>query len=142
MILALRARPELWRFVKFLVVGVINTAFGWIVYGLLLRVGGLPWQVALALAYVIGVLWNFATHARLVFRTRGLSRLPAYILAYAAIFLVNRWLLGLLIGAGLSELWAQALLLPAMAVLAFFLIAYVLTGRIPLVRRSGQGGPG
>lgn len=136
MILALRTRPELWRFVKFLIVGVVNTAFGWVVYAILLRLGGLSWQISLALAYVVGVLWNFGTHARLVFMTRSFARLPAYILAYVGVFLLNKWMLSLLIGTGLSELWSQALLLPLMAILTFFLISFVLTDRIPLVTKS------
>ncbi|MCV2870696.1 GtrA family protein [Defluviimonas sp. WL0050] len=140
MILALQERPGLWRFVKFLFVGVVNTAFGWVIYALLLRIGGLPWQLSLALAYVIGVMWNFITHARIVFKTKGFGRLPAYILAYVAAFALNKWVLSLLIAAGLSELWSQALLLPPMAIVTFFLISYVLTDEIPLVTgRRGRG---
>ena len=54
MILALQSRPDLWRFVKFLFVGVINTAFGFAAYAILLW-AGLPPQPALALSYVMGV---------------------------------------------------------------------------------------
>ena len=137
MILALRSRPDLWRFVKFLFVGVRNTVFGFAVYAALLRVAGLPWQWALALSYVIGVLWNFGTHGRIVFGTRGLSRLPAYVGAYVALFFLNRWALAATIAAGLSDLWAQALLVLPMAMVAFVLVSVVLTGRLPF--RGGRG---
>ncbi|OYX45551.1 MAG: hypothetical protein B7Z02_00915 [Rhodobacterales bacterium 32-67-9] len=136
MIVALRSRPDLWRFLKFLVVGVANTAFGFAVYAVLLRLFGLPWQWALALSYVLGVLWNFATHGRLVFGTQGLSRLPAYVLAYVLLFFLNKWVLRALIAAGLSELWAQALLVFPMAMVAFVFVSLALTGRLPFAKGS------
>lgn len=136
MIVALRSRPDLWRFVKFLFVGVLNTAFGFFVYAVFLRLFGLPWQWALAFSYVLGILWNFATHGRIVFGTRGLGRLPAYVGAYLLLFFLNRWALKTAIGAGLSELWAQALLVLPMAMVAFVLVSYVLTGRLPFTKGS------
>lgn len=136
MILALRSRPELWRFVKFLVVGVANTAFGFAVYAVLLRLFGLPWQWALALSYVLGVLWNFGTHGRIVFGTQGFRRLPAYVLAYVALFFLNKWVLRAAIDAGLSELWAQALLVLPMAMVAFVFVSLALTGRLPFAKGS------
>ncbi|MGL4280641.1 MAG: GtrA family protein [Albidovulum sp.] len=137
MIAALQARPGLWRFVKFLIVGLLNTAVGWVIYAVLLRLLGLPWQIALGLAYVLGVIWNFFTHARWVFETRGFSRLPAYILAYVAVFLTNKWTLAQMIGLGFSELWAQAILLLPMAMLTFVLISAALTSDWP--PRFGRG---
>lgn len=138
MIVALRSRPDLWRFVKFLFVGVLNTAFGFAAYAVLLKLFGLPWQWALALSYVLGVLWNFGMHGRIVFGTRGLGRLPAYILAYVSIFLLNRWVLAMLIAAGLSELWAQAILVLPMAMVAFFLVSLALTGALPFGGKTGK----
>jgi putative flippase GtrA len=136
MIAALRARPDLWRLVKFLVVGVLNTAFGFLAYAFFLRLVGLPWQWALILSYACGVLWNFGTHGRIVFGTEGFRRLPLYILAYAAIFLINKAALKAAIAAGLSELWSQAVLVLPMAVVAFFLVSLALTGSLPF---GGKG---
>ncbi len=138
MILALQSRPDLWRFIKFLFVGVLNTAFGWAAYAVLLRFVGLPWQWALGLSYVLGVLWNFGTHGRLVFGAKGFGRLPAYVLAYVVLFFINKWALGSAIAAGLSDLWAQALLVLPMAMLAFVLVSVVLTGRLPFAGPKGD----
>jgi len=135
MIVALRSRPDLWRFVKFLFVGVLNTAFGFAVYAVFLRLAGLPWQWALALSYVLGILWNFGTHGRIVFGTTGLGRLPAYVGAYVALYFLNRWALQGAIAAGLSDLWAQAMLVLPMAMVAFVLVSIVLTGRLPFLGR-------
>lgn len=141
MIAALRSRPDLWRFVRFLAIGVVNTLFGLAVYALLLELAGLPAQAALILAYVVGVLWNYLTHARFVFGASGYRRLPLYCLAYTAIWLVNAGALAALTGAGWRPLPAQALLVLPMALLSFLAISLVLTGRVPfLPRRGGRDG--
>ncbi len=134
MISALHSRPELWRFVKFLFVGVLNTAFGFLAYAFFLRMVHLPWQWALAVSYVFGVLWNFMTHGKIVFRTQGLRRLPLYVLAYVAIYTINKLALHVLIDdLAISDLWAQAIMVLPMAMVAFVLVSLALTGRLPFL---------
>lgn len=138
MILALQSRPGLWRFVKFLFVGVLNTAFGFAAYAALLWIG-LPPQPALALSYVLGVLWNYGTHARIVFGASGYRRLPLYALAYSLLYGLNAGALALMLKTGLAPLWAQAVLVLPMAMLAFVLVSAVLTGAMPFGRRQREG---
>lgn len=126
---ALLSDPK-WAFLRFLVVGVLNTAFGYLLYVLVLAVGLAP-QLALAIAYCGGVAWNYFTHARLVFGTSGVSRLPAYVLAYLALYGVNALGLQVLLGAGLSPFIAQGILVLPAAILAYIAIGRVLTGRFP-----------
>lgn len=123
------------RFLKFLGVGVLNTAFGLGAYWALIFLGFGP-QVALAIAFAMGVVWNFTTHARLVFGTRGYRRLAPYVVAYTLIYAVNAVTLQFFLAAGIGPYLAQALLVLPMAVLSFFLISLVLTGRMPLGRRK------
>lgn len=136
----IKARPHLWRFVKFLFVGVLNTAFGFLAYAFFLRVVHLPWQWALAVSYVFGVLWNFMTHGKIVFRTQGMRRLPLYVLAYVVIYLTNKLALHILIDdVGMSDLWAQGLMVLPMAMVAFVLVSLALTGTLPFsTRRSAR----
>lgn len=124
---ALRAHGEARRFARFLAVGVLNTGVGYGLYALL-HLAGLPPQGALALAFAAGVAWNYLTHARLVFGTRGFRRLPAYVLAYLAIYLGNALALAGLTAAGLPPLLAQAAILPFAAAGAFLLIGRALGG--------------
>lgn len=119
------------RFVRFLAVGVLNTAFGLGLYWLLLALGLGP-QPALALSFAIGVLWNFRTHARLVFDTKGYGRFLPYAGAYGVIYVVNALSLRFLLINGTDKYLAQAILVLPMAVLAFILISKVLTARAPL----------
>jgi putative flippase GtrA len=136
MILALQSRPDLWRFVKFLFVGVLNTAFGFAAYAILLWIG-LPPQPALALSYVMGIIWNYGTHARIVFGAEGYRRLPLYALAYSVLYGLNAVALAAVLKTGLAPLWAQAVLVLPMAMLAFVLVSLVLTGRLPFTGGKG-----
>lgn len=141
MIAHLQSRPALWRFIKFLFVGVLNTAFGFLAYAFFLRIAGLAWQWALPLSYICGVLWNFMTHGKIVFLTHGFGRLPLYVLAYLVIYGLNKLALWLMIEeAGMSDLWAQAIMVFPMAMVAFVLVSLALTGRLPFDRKRGRNG--
>lgn len=127
------------RFARFLAVGVLNTAFGYALYALLIWFGLAP-QPALALSFAIGVMWNYLTHARLVFDQSGYRRVMPYAGAYGLIYLINAVALQATLAAGLSPLAAQALLVLPMAALAFILISLVLTGRMPFLPRPDTEG--
>lgn len=126
--------PETWRFVKFLFVGGLNTLFGYVVFALLV-LAGLEDQTALVIAYFIGVIWNYFTHARLVFDAKGYGQVPAYIAVYVALYALNAGALHLLTSAGLIPLLAQAVILPFAAILSFIFLSKVLTGYFPFQRK-------
>lgn len=131
----LRQHKTSWQFIKFLIVGVFNTAFGVIVYELLVMAGMAP-QPALALAYFIGICWNYFTHGKIVFKTQGFGRFPAYLGSYLVIYLANSLGLKLMLDAGVSKYLAQPILAVFMAIPTFFLISTVLTGRIPIIGKK------
>ena len=131
---ALLRDETVWRFIKFLVVGGLNTGFGYAVYALSV-LAGVPSQYALIAAYVIGVTWNYFTYARLVFDAQGWRRLPAYVLVYFALYGFNAVALAGLTGTGLHPLLAQACVVPFAAVLSFIFISKALTGQYPLAGR-------
>ena len=108
------------RFFRFLVVGVLNTAFGYLMYALLLRFG-LHYTAALLLATIAGVLFNFRTTGRLVFGNRDNSLLWRFIGVYALQYLLSIGVLRLLHEAGLNDYLAGAVLMLPMAVLSFIL---------------------
>ena len=114
----------------FALVGIVNTAFGYAVFSVL-SLSGLPAQAALAISFVIGVLWNFMTHARIVFDTKGFRKLPFYLLAYVMVYVFNAFSLEALLSTGLHPILAQGLLVLPAAVLAFILVSRALTDRFP-----------
>lgn len=116
------------RLIKFLLVGLLNTAFGYAVFLVAILLGAPP-QMALVLQFCLGCLWNYVMHARLVFEHDGYRQMPLYLLAYGAIYSVNALALAAIIRAGASALLAQALLTPLIAVLSYFLISKILKPR-------------
>lgn len=122
-------------FLRFIAVGGLNTAFGYTVYTVLFFIGLTP-HAALAGAFCVGVIWNYFTHARLVFATKGFSRMPPYILAYVALYFLNAAGLEALLSAGLSPIVAQGILVLPAAALAFLVIGRILTGRFPWTRTA------
>ena len=126
------SRAERARIVRFLLVGGLNTAFGYASYALLV-LAGLPLHLAVAGSTTLALLFNFASYGGLVFGSTKLRLLPRFLLFYGALGLLNFGLLRALTGAGVGPLPAQALLLPVLA-----LCGYV--GMRWLVFR-GQPGP-
>jgi putative flippase GtrA len=101
--------------IRFLAVGVLNTAFGYGFYALLLALG-LHYAAAAFFATVVGVIFNFQSSKMLVFRTRAHNRFAQFILSYCLIYLINVIVLTLLVQTGLSAYVAGlATLLPGAA---------------------------
>lgn len=109
------------RFVRFVGVGALNTAFGYLLFAALIFIG-LGSGLALAAATVIGVALNFLTTGRLVFGNRDYRRLPRYLGVYAMQFLVN-WSALRLLEQSMSPLLAQLILVGPMAMLTYLLMA-------------------
>jgi putative flippase GtrA len=110
--------PELRRFARFLVVGVLNTAFGYLVFAAIILAGFSP-QLALLVATIVGIAFNFMTTGRLVFASRDNKRLPRFVLVYCVSYGLNALALRGLIDAGIPSLYAQVILLPAVVVVTF-----------------------
>jgi len=107
------------RFIRFLLVGGLNTLFGYGIFALLLW--GLPKSAALLGSTILGILFNFKTTGILVFESHNNRLIYRFVLCYAIVYLVN---LGLLQAAENLEfnLWlAQAIYILPMAVLAYSL---------------------
>ncbi len=113
------------RFIRFVIVGVVNTAFGYGLYALLV-LSTAPPQIALFLSFFIGVLWNYFTTARFVFEVSGFGRLPAYAACYIFVYMLNAGSLHVAIDSGVTPLIAQAVLTPVAAVLTFVLVSFAM----------------
>jgi putative flippase GtrA len=114
-------RPEN-RFFRFLLVGALNTVFGYTVYCLLL-LAGMHYTLALVCSSVVGVLFNYRTTGRLVFGHRGHGLLARFALVYAVCYGLNVLVLKSLAALGLSYYAGQALVTLPMAFVTFSLNA-------------------
>ncbi len=79
---------------KYLFVGGVNMAFGYGVFSLFIFFG-FHYSVAILIATVSGVVFNFYTYGRLVFKNHSNRLIAKFILVYVALYLVNVSLLPL-----------------------------------------------
>lgn len=106
-------------FLRFLVIGGINTAFAYLVYaGLLLA--GLHFAAANLGALVLGVLFSFKTQGVLVFRDPRNRLFARYVGAWLLIYCVQVSLIGILINMGLNAYVAGLAVLPVIVPTSYF----------------------
>jgi putative flippase GtrA len=112
----------LWsvRLFRFLVVGGINTLFGYGVYALLIFLH-CNYKIAALAGTVLGILFNFMTTGRIVFENRNNLLLLQFIGVYSVTYLLNIGLIKILLECGLNALVGGAVGLLPMAVIAFVL---------------------
>lgn len=106
------------KFMKFLFVGALNTAFGYFVYALFITLGAAH-GIALTVQYILGVFWNFKTTGSLVFKNSDNSLISRFILSYLFTYSINLFCLNELIRFGAGKYLSQAIMVLPMAVLSF-----------------------
>lgn len=114
---------QLWsiRLVRFLVIGAVNTAFSYVIYALLVLIG-LHYSLATLISTVLGIIFNFFTTGRIVFRNMDNRRIIRFILVYVLTYLVNvLFLKGLVDGLSMDKLLAGALVTLPVALLSYYL---------------------
>lgn len=119
-------------FIRFLAVGLLNTVFGYGCFAFFLYLG-IHYALALFLATVAGVLFNFKSTGALVFKSHDNSLIFRFVMVYVVVYVVNVLLLKLLGMWGIDAYWGGAFLIVPMALLAFILNAkFVFCPRIIL----------
>lgn len=116
-------KQTILEFIRFGFVGVMNTAFSYMIYAMLLF-AGLNYALANLGAVVLGILFSFRTQGKLVFRQTDVSLLPRFIVAWASIYAINVFLISRFINLGFDPYTAGALMLPASAILSYFIQKY------------------
>lgn len=95
---------------RFFIVGVLNTASGYAIFWVLLKLLGLSPQWANAVTYAISLCIAFVMTRNFVFRASAVSARNTvwrYLLAFGAAFAVNQAVLWLLLRTGLRAEFAQ-----------------------------------
>lgn len=112
------------RFLRFLVVGGLNTAFNYGVYAFFVYVGT-GHVVAATISFCVGLVVSFTTQGRLVFQSRGNRGFVPFVLSWLLIYVAYVAVLDLLVRAGIDEYLAGAILLPPVVVLSFVVLRFV-----------------
>ena len=138
----MRRLRESWpTFIRYLAVGGLNTAFGYVSYAAFVLAGA-PLSLAVGGSTLLAFFFNFASYGGLVFGSTSLKLLPRFLIFYAGLGGLNFVLLRTLTSSGLGPLWAQALLLPGLAVVGFSgMRRFVFSGRGPAAGRADETPP-
>lgn len=107
-------------FIRFLFVGAVNTLFGYGVY-YLARLISHSDAISLIFANVLGVLFNFNTLGKIVFKNHELKLIFRFFLVYAIIYVVNLSALKIMNYFGLESIIGQAFLVIPIALLSYIL---------------------
>jgi len=105
---------------RFLVIGAVNTLFGYSAYLLFLFLVH-DSVVALTLGNIVGVLFNFVSTGRVVFNSSDPRLLTRFFSVYACLYVVNIAALRALEAAGLGAALAQALIILPLALGSYLL---------------------
>lgn len=113
---------RLWRYtsLRFIIVGAINTAFGYGVY-VLLVLATIPYQLATILSTILGIIFNFFTTGRIVFNNTDLRKVVSFFAAYFVVLIINLVLLTALVEAGFSKFFSPVAVLPVCVLVSFLL---------------------
>jgi putative flippase GtrA len=109
---------ERQRFLRYLAVGLANTAFSYGIYALCIWFG-MAYFVANLVSLVCGIAVGFQAHKRLVFKTAGRWSFLYFVAVWAVLYFFNIALIGWLMGRGLNAYVAGALALPPTTVLSY-----------------------
>lgn len=112
------------KFVKYLFVGFGNTVFSYIVYAIVVTITSRP-TLSLGVSYIIGILFNFQTTGRIVFKNKDNTLIVKFFLSYLTTFFINRFSLDLLVSTmGVDKYLSQALLVFPIALISFALLKF------------------
>ena len=113
------------QFIRFILVAMLNTAFGWIVFALLRFLLGFtplkePFVLAAFLGTIISVLFNFKTYGKLVFKDGDNRLIFKFVMVCTLTYFVNIFGIGLLERVGVNNYWASAVMAIPVGLLNYF----------------------
>lgn len=113
------------KIVKFLGTGILNTVFGYAIYAALLFIN-VPYLIALFVATVVGLVFNYFSFGRMVFHGHsGWFVFGKFVVAYALIYGANAVLLRILmVDFLLNPYLGQVICIPISVLLSWLLMNY------------------
>jgi putative flippase GtrA len=112
---------------RFLLIGGINTIFGYTVYGLGLFIG-LQYSLALLISTAAGIVFNFKTIGKYVFASNDHKLFVKFLGVYIITYFLNTLILGFFNKQSFNLYLAQAILVLPIACLSYSLNKYFVFG--------------
>jgi len=108
---------------KFLAVGLLNTIFGYSLYALFLFMG-MSYSLALTGATALGILFNFKTIGKMVFKSSDNTLIIKFFLVYIIIFFANLLLIKCFISIGINAYTSGIIVIIPLSIVSFILNKY------------------
>lgn len=121
--LSLSTKFKAMQGVRFVLIGLLNTAFSYLIYAAFLFFG-LGYQLANFLALVVGILFSFRMQGYFVFDNPDTRLLGRFVLSWGVIYLCTITVIGQIIALGFDPYSAGALSLPFSVALSYLLQKY------------------
>jgi len=118
---------------KFIGVGLINTVVGYAIYTVLILIT-VPYLLSLFIATVVGVIFNYFSIGRLVFKSKGgVAIFSKFIAAYGMVYFVNAVALEVSINQlEIGPYFGQALCVTPSVILSWLLMNYWVFKKLPI----------
>ena len=107
--------------VRFVLIGIVNTAFSYSLLTLFLHLG-LCVELASLLALIIGILFSYLTQSSLVFSHSTPAAFLRFVTAWGIIYFLNLMLLYILMALGANSYLAGALAIIPITALSYFIM--------------------
>lgn len=111
------------KFILFLCVGLLNTLFGYSIFAFFLWIG-VHFTISALISTIAGILFNFTTFGRIVFKSNSYSNLPKFVFIYALNYFLGVGVLYYCDQLDYNLYFVQAILLMPTAVLRYLLMKY------------------
>lgn len=108
------------QFIRFLFIGVVNTLFGYFMFCLFIFLH-FHYVLAALFATILGVLFNFKTYGKFVFKVHNNALIFKFFAVYVITYLINIGALKIFNEYHVSNYIAGAILILPMAFLAYIL---------------------
>ena len=108
------------KILKFFFVGILNTIFGYSVYAFLIW-AKFHYFLAVAGSTILGIFFNFKSTGSIVFNSKDNTKIIPFISVYLLLYVLNISCLFILTHLGVDEYISGAILIPPLAILAFYL---------------------
>jgi len=108
------------KLLRFFLVAGLNTLFGYGLFALLIW-AGFYYPIALFIATILGILFNFKTYGTLVFNNNNNKLLFRFVIVYAILYLFNYLGLSIFLYFGINNYIGGAILAVPAGLLGFVL---------------------
>lgn len=116
------------RFILFLLVGGLNTAFSYGIYAFFLSLG-LNYAIANLLALISGILFSFKTQGIFVFKNSDNRLLGRFLVCWVLIYMGNIFFIKQMLKLGLDAYVAGALAIPPIIVFSYLIQKFIVFRR-------------